>query len=204
LINEVNISNKKHLEKEKIQKEQVHELQNLIKSCLQKDRSAQEKFYKKYFGLLMGIAQRYFINKDDSLDAVNRAFLKVFKSLSKYRFEGAFEGFISTICVRVILDILRTQKWEAKRETIVEKASSKSILPNLYYQDLLQLLNRLPESTKVVFNLFAIEGFKHQEIAKQLNISEGICVVDCGSFIELVTVPHSASKSHISTNPSSA
>lgn len=173
MINEVNISNKAHLEKVENQKEQNHELQNLINSCLQKDRSAQEKFYKKYFGLLMGTAQRYFINKDDSLDAVNRAFLKIFKSLNKYRFEGAFEGFISTICIRVILDILRRQKWEEKRETIAEMPSGKSVLPNLYYKDLLQLLNHLPESTKVVFNLFAIEGFKHHEIAKQLNISAG-------------------------------
>ena len=173
MINEVHISNKANLEKEENQKKQNHELQNLINSCLKKDRSAQEKFYKKYFGLLMGIAQRYFINKDDSLDAVNRAFLKIFKSLKKYRYEGAFEGFISTICVRVILDILRRQKWEEKRESIAEMPSAKSILPHLYYQDLLQLLNHFPESTRVVFNLFAIEGFKHQEIAKQLNISQG-------------------------------
>lgn len=173
LNHEVYISPELSFDEKSNQRTQDHELKNLIEACQKRDRSAQEKLYKRYFGLLMGISQRYFINKDDSLDAVNRSFLKVFKRLSSYRFEGAFEGFISTICVRVILDILRQRKWEERREEMYEVASEKSVLPQLYYNDLLQLLNRLPEATKMVFNLYAIEGFRHKEIAEQLNISVG-------------------------------
>ena len=169
MINEVHISLKNDN-----QKKQDHELLDLIKACLKNDRFGQEKLYKRFYGLMMGIALRYFINKDDALDAVNHSFLKVFKNLGKFRFDGAFEGFISKICVRVILDKIRTQKWEERRESLeMEMPLPEGLLSNLYYQDLLQLLNHLPQNTKVVFNLFAIEGFKHHEIAKQLNISQG-------------------------------
>lgn len=153
--------------------EQAHELQILIDGCQNNDRSAQEIFYKRYFGLVMGISQRYFINKDDALAQTNFSFLKIFQNLSKFHFKGSFEGWMERITVNTILDALRKRKWEVLSFDEIELATQDATLPQLYYADLLELLNQLPESTKLVFNLFAIEGFKHSEIAAQLKISEG-------------------------------
>jgi len=121
----------------------------------------------------MGISQRYFLNRDDALAHVNSSFLKIFNSLNTYQFKGVFEGWIGRITVNTILDSLRKKKWESTSLHGFEIGSNEETLPQLYYADLIKLLNQLPESTKVVFNLNVIEGFKHAEIADHLNISVG-------------------------------
>ena len=152
---------------------QERELEKILKGCEQEDRSAQEILYKKYYGLLMAVCLRYYKNKDDATAALNQAFLKIFQKINQYRFEGSFEGWITKLTINSILDELRkkTINYEVLHEGF--ETNDDSVLPKLYFDDLLNLLNQLPESTKVVFNLYAVEGFKHQEIAEQLNISVG-------------------------------
>jgi RNA polymerase sigma factor (sigma-70 family) len=152
---------------------QERELEKILKGCELEDRSAQEKLYKKYYGLLMAVCLRYYKNKDDATAALNQAFLKIFQKVNQYRFEGSFEGWMTKLTINSILDELRkkTINYEVLNESI--ETNDESVLPKLYFDDLLKLLNQLPESTKVVFNLFAVEGFKHHEIAEQLNISVG-------------------------------
>ncbi len=156
---------------------QLQEPHTLISRCMANERAAQEEFYKKYYGKLMALCMRYLKNEDDAMDALNTGFLKIFRNLDKYQSQGSFEGWMYHIMRNTILDFIRSQvKYRdmANIETIeYEFSIPASAVQELYAKDLLKLLDELPESTRTVFNLFAIEGCKHEEIAKLLGISEG-------------------------------
>ncbi len=155
-----------------------HELKNLIEGCLGKNRISQQQLYQLYYGKMMGVAMRYFINKDDALSALNNGFLKVFQNLDKYGFIGSFDGWVYKVIFRVIMDTLR-QRIDHKHLELDAYNLQEIVLiqnpalDNLYAADLLKLLHQLPETTRTVFNLFALDGQKHKEIASLLNISEG-------------------------------
>lgn len=121
---------------------------------------------------------RYLNNHDDAIEAVNSGFLKVFQQIHQFNGQGTLEGWMYHIVRNTIVDVQRKKvKYTAMEGVSIEDSLHNSIADNisehLHAIDLLKLLNTLPEATKMVFNLFAIEGFKHQEIAKMLNISEG-------------------------------
>lgn len=153
------------------------ELARLIEGCIQNDRSAQEAMYKRYYGKMMSLCRRYVKDRDEALSVLNLGFLKVFKSISGYSFSGSFDGWMHRIVYHSIIDQLRVKMKEMKtgdiEEAEIRDAQTISGLDNLYVEDLYKLLDALPESTRVVFNLFAVEGYKHEEIADLLGISAG-------------------------------
>ena len=153
------------------------ELVALIDACLANDRSAQAQLYKKYYGRMMSLCLRYVKSRDDAMSVLNYGFLKVFKSLSTYHYNGSFDGWIHRIVYNSIIDQLRSNMREMKTSELNEAtetiSSSSSGLQNLMAEDLYKLLDELPDSTRIVFNMFAIEGYKHEEIAERLNISAG-------------------------------
>lgn len=153
------------------------ELQALIERCRQGNRLAQAELYKKYHGKLMGLCLRYFVNRDDALEALNHGFLKIFKNLEAYQKEHAFEAWIYKIVQNTALDYVRMKyksEWMTTEIQVVHEPSSE---PEVYRQadaaELISLLQRLPAATRTVFNLFAIDGYRHDEIAAMLDISEG-------------------------------
>ena len=117
----------------------------------------------------MGVCLRYFSNRDDALAALNHGFLKIFKNLESYDSKYDFEGWIYRIVQRTAIDQVRKQlRHESKlptNELNDEMGSSPEIIKILYAQDLIKILHRLPPTTKIAFNLFAIEGFSHAEVA---------------------------------------
>jgi len=153
------------------------ELAKLINDCRANDRSAQELLYKRYYGKMMAMCMRYTGNRDDAMEVLNAGFLKVFKSLDSYRSNGSFDGWVYRIIYNSVIDKLRSRMKEIKtvevdNDMTISGIDSSSI-QQLYVQDLMGLLNALPEATRVVFNMFAIEGYQHNEISERLNISEG-------------------------------
>ncbi len=153
------------------------ELARLINGCKANERSAQELLYKRYYGKMMALCLRYTGNRDDAMEVLNMGFLKVFKSLDSYRSDGSFDGWVHRIIYHSVIDKLRSRMKEMKTVEVdgdlaVPTIDSSSI-QKLYVKDLMDLMQELPESTRVVFNMFAIEGYKHNEIAGMLNISEG-------------------------------
>lgn len=153
------------------------ELESLIARCLDNDRAAQEQLYKKFYGKMMGTCMRYLSNPDDALEALNTGFLKVFQRLDQYKGQGSFEGWVYHIIRNSIIDHIRsrvryreTGSLEGMEE---EQAVPQSALQGLYVKDLLKMLDVLPETTRLVFNMFAMDGFKHEEIAGALGISAG-------------------------------
>lgn len=147
----------------------------LISGCLKNDRKYQELLYKKYFGRMMQMCYKYTSDRDIAMEIVNDGMLRVFKKVGKYSFKGSFEGWMRKLVFHSLSDYFKKHNkyvhfmvFEEK-----EKAINAEPLNNLYWDDLLNLIDKLPDNTKKVFQLYAIEGFAHKEIAKTLSISEG-------------------------------
>lgn len=156
----------------------------LIQECIKENPTAQKAVYENYYAKLIFISIRYLKNKEDSKEVVNNAFLKIFKKINKYKFDGSFEGWMKRIVINEAIDFLRKHK-EIKKKFIRVKEFSQYAYPKnnelfvlneiektIDKEYVMEILTDLPPATRVVFNLYAIDGFLHREISKKLNISE--------------------------------
>src|SRR4051812_35424835 len=152
----------------------------LIALCIKQDRKAEYELYKLSYSYLMSICMRYSKDKDTASEALNAGYLKILKNLSTYKPEIPFKAWIRRIMVNTLIDEYRKNKREREKVTYVEEYFDTSdfsevneALARIDYKQLLLQINILPEATKKVFNLFAIDGYSHKEIGELLNISEG-------------------------------
>lgn len=148
---------------------------DVVKGCAANNRRSQEQLYKRYFPVMMQMCMRYTSDRDAAMQIVNNGFLRVFKKIDSFKFEGSLEGWVRRIVFHAISDFFKSEKkylhfmvFEEK-----EKSTSKTILDHIYYEDLLKMIEKLPDATGKVFRLYAVEGFKHKEIAELLEISIG-------------------------------
>ncbi len=151
-------------------------LQKLIKKCNKNDRLAQKELYDLYADRLYLVALSYTKDRFLAEDVIVKAFMKVFLSLASFNYENEvrFQGWIRRIVINEALMEIR------KRKQIPEFTSEKISLADntktetgVFYDDILKLIETLPEGYRLIFNLYVIEGYTHAEIAKQLGISEG-------------------------------
>jgi RNA polymerase sigma factor (sigma-70 family) len=147
----------------------------LIEACLKDDRTAQAQLYKKYYGTMMAVCMRYLGNRDNALEVLNNAFLKVFRSLGDYAYKGSFEGWIRRIVYHCALDYIRQNTKYRNQSDIedIQLAVDATAMQKLYVEDLLALLTEVPLASRTVFNMYVLDGYKHEEIAEQLGISSG-------------------------------
>lgn len=149
---------------------------DLIDNCKKGNRIAQKKVYDLYAGKMMGICLRYSKDMETAKDILHDGFLKIYSNLNKFRGEGSFEGWIRRIIVNTALEYLRNKKEEGYSVDIEEAFSLKSedynILNKLQTEEIIKIISELPDTYRIVFNLFTIDGFSHREIAEKLNISE--------------------------------
>jgi len=153
---------------------------NIISQCAKNNRKAQFKLYELLFSTLMNIATRYKTNEEDAVSLINIGFLKILNSIGKYNTDIPFVAWIKRIMINTAIDDFRknhktkemfypiddkaTEYLEAFDSNLVEDSINTSFLASL--------LNSLSTETKVVFNLFVIDGFSHKEIGSKLGISE--------------------------------
>lgn len=124
---------------------------------------------------MFAVCMRYAGNRENASDMLQESFIKVFDGLKNFRFEGSFEGWIKRVAVNTCLDFnkkIKNEPFNEELENFTHLGESESISTGLNANDLILLLQRLPLGYRTVFNLFAIEGYSHQEIAAQLNVSE--------------------------------
>ncbi len=149
------------------------EEERLLYQCLQGEQTAQRRLYDLYSKKMMGVCYRYARSLAEAEDMLQDAFVKVFDQLSEFRNEGSFEGWIRRIVVNTAID---HRKKENRKATTVdlEEAIEVSIdhLSFLENKDLILLLRQLPEESQLIINLYAIEGYTHQEISRMLGIKE--------------------------------
>ncbi|KPM46613.1 RNA polymerase sigma factor [Jiulongibacter sediminis] len=146
----------------------------LAKAIKQGDRKAQTLLYDRYSGLMLAICQRYLGDKMLAEDVMIQGFMKIFDKIGQFSFNGSFEGWIKRIMVNEALMKLRSVK---NIEVDMDEVSASNFKTNettsLEREDLMKMIQSLPQGYRTVFNLYAIEGYSHAEIATQLGISEG-------------------------------
>jgi len=154
---------------------QTSELQELIQGCSRNERVSQEKMYRLFYGRMMALVRRYIDQPDQAEEVLNNGFLRAFQRVGQYTFQGSFEGWLRKIMFHSVSDYVKQHVRYNSNVVLVEKDEyiEKDHADRLYYNQLLELVQALPEATRAVFNLSVMEGFTHKEIGKLLNISEG-------------------------------
>lgn len=150
--------------------------EKLIKECQKGKREYQQALYDKYSDGMYLVALRYSKMQQEAEDILQEAFIKVFKNIGKFRKDSSLAYWIKRIVVNTALNHQRSKLYLYPMVDVTELndwSDNESIISGLGYQELLELIRELPTGCQVIFNLFAIEGYKHHEIAKQLEISEG-------------------------------
>ncbi|NBW36062.1 MAG: sigma-70 family RNA polymerase sigma factor [Cytophagia bacterium] len=147
----------------------------LLAGCQKNDRVAQQQLYTIYSGKMYALCCRYVKSKMEAEDVLVTAFTKVFDKIDQFKNEGSFEGWIRRIVVNEALTWIRKNR-SLYLETDLEKADYEpdydQLSDQLETEDLLRMIQALPTGYQLVFNLYAIDGYSHKEIAEQLNISE--------------------------------
>ncbi|MEY4286384.1 MAG: hypothetical protein RL511_457 [Bacteroidota bacterium] len=150
--------------------------QELIQGCIAARPKAQKALFDIYAPKLYVVCLRYLKDQMRAQDVLQDTFVKIFAHIGNYKSEGAFEGWLKRIAVNTCLDQLRKDKkllTDVPLDDVSHKLAHQDFsAEKLMADDLLKLVQALPDGYRTVFNLFAIEGFSHQEIAQQLGISE--------------------------------
>jgi len=152
------------------------EQDQLLRKCLAGKPSAQRRFYERYAPRLYGVCLRYARTETEAQDYLQEAFIRIFRDLNQFRGEGSLEGWLRRITVRTALGALRKERLEfpAEMEAFFNHpASEPTALEALQARDIAAIIRQLPSGYRAVFNLYAIEGYRHAEIAGMLGISEG-------------------------------
>lgn len=153
----------------------MDQLEHIIEGCRDEDPKAQKELYQMFAGRMFSLCLRYADNEDEAKDNLQEGFIRVFKKIKQYRFEGSFEGWMRKIMVNTSLQKYRGRlkmnlvyELEEFREHAPENASDL-----VTEKDLLQIISELPPRYRLVFNMYAIEGYSHKEISEMLGITEG-------------------------------
>lgn len=149
--------------------------EELIQGCLRRERNAQQQLYDLYSSKMYGICFRYVRNAMEAEDVLVTAFTKIFERINQFKGEGSFEGWIRRIMVNEALTHLRKSRAmyvETELEAADREPDYEQLSDHLIAEDLLNMIDKLPPGYKIVFNMYAIDGYSHKEIADQLGISE--------------------------------
>lgn len=155
-----------------------HQAGQLVKGCINNDRTAQEALYKLFYADMLRVCHNYLPDKELAKEAFNSGFLKVFQSIKNFDVEkGELGGWIRKIMIYTAIDLCR-KELKFTSLTLNEQDQDDffiqpSVLEKLYFEEILSNIRLLPYATQTVFNLSVFDGFTHKEIGDQLNISEG-------------------------------
>lgn len=146
----------------------------LIQLAVENNRKAQQQIFAQFSPKMLGVCRQYIKDIHQSEDVMITAFMKVFANLENFQNNGSFEGWIRRIMVNECISFIRVQKKVKyiEDETYFEE-SFNNIESQFSIDDIQFLIDSLPDGYRMVFNLYAIEGYKHQEIASMLGINEG-------------------------------
>lgn len=148
----------------------------LVKKCIAFDRHYQEIFYRKFADKMFNVSLTYAENYDEAADILQEGFIKIFRKLHQFNFEGSLEGWVRKIIVNTALESYRKKTREQKNLNLLVDTTddySEDDLSVFGVQEIIELVNHLPSKAQVVLKLYAIEGYSHKEIADNLNITEG-------------------------------
>jgi RNA polymerase sigma-70 factor (ECF subfamily) len=154
------------------------DIKNIINGCLKGNRRDQELLYRRHAAKLYAVCLQYSGNDEEARDILQEGFIKIFENLIHYKHEGSFEGWVRRIMVNTALEKYRRKHTLHRVDDIdqipeIDAEPDNEDYAGLEAIDLLEIIRELPPKYRMVFNLFAIEGYSHKEIGKMVNISEG-------------------------------
>jgi len=154
------------------------DIQLLIGGCLKNDRKAQEHLYKRYYQAMMTFCARYSKDRNDALEVLNDTFLKIFKRIGQYDpAKASLYTWMRKIAINTTIDFLRKQQVVHDMDVMLLEEEDPGIenaaIQKMSGEELLKMIRQLPVATRLVFNLYTIDGFNHREIAAMMEISEG-------------------------------
>ncbi|MEM6879263.1 MAG: sigma-70 family RNA polymerase sigma factor [Bacteroidota bacterium] len=149
----------------------------LVTSCIKGDRSAQERFYRRYAPPALRVVRRYAHSPQEAMELLNSGMLRVFQKLDSFQGTGSLEGWVKRVVFRVVADHFRSKRRPATLEIADwDQPTPGAITHELYAEDLCKIIDTLPSTSREVFWLHAVEGFAHAEIASQLGMTEGTTI----------------------------
>ncbi|MCU0455280.1 MAG: RNA polymerase sigma factor [Bacteroidales bacterium] len=154
------------------------EIKEIINGCLKGNRRDQELLYRRHAAKLYAVCLQYSGNDEEARDILQEGFIKVFENLVNYKHEGSFEGWMRRIMVNTALEKYRSKHLLHRVDDIDQIPEPDAEPDNEDYAglqavDLMMIIRDLPPKYRMVFNLFAIEGYSHKEIGSMMNITEG-------------------------------
>ena len=156
--------------------EHKYTIDTLVNKCKAGERKAQELLYKQFAAKMLGVCMRYATDRMEAEDMLQNGFIRVFQKMSDYRGEGSFEGWVRRIMVHSSIEYYRKHH-KMMQAVDMDETDEPSVDPvamaNLDAKDLITLIQQLAPGYRMVFNLYAIEGFSHKEIGEIMSISEG-------------------------------
>lgn len=160
-------------------------LLGLLAGCRRADRGSQRRLYMLYYSYAMSICLRYARTRDEAMEAVNDGFMKLFRDVNRFdtakyeQLSGSFRGWLKRIMIHTAIDQYRANEKHRQQQSIEDTPalhhadSGGTALDALSYDEIIELVRQLTPAYRAVFNLYAIDGFTHEEIAQQLGISVG-------------------------------
>ncbi len=148
----------------------------LIAGCARNDRKCQEALYKRHFPVMMAMCMKHTRDTDKALLILNDGFLKVFKRIDTFRHEGSLEGWIRRIVYTTMADYFKKENAYVKFmafELPEDRPTAETAHDKLAFDDLIRLLDHVPDRSAEVFRYHAIEGYSHDEISQMMQISVG-------------------------------
>ena len=149
---------------------------SLVIECVKGDSRAQRILFERFSKKMLGVCMRYAKSTEQAEDVLQDGFIKVFSKLNDFKHDGSLEGWIRRIMVNTSLDQIRKENklmGNTSLDNVDYKLQNNAfVLENLAAKDLMKMVQSMPVGYKVVFNMFAIEGYSHKEISEHLGISE--------------------------------
>ena len=150
-------------------------LQFLLKGCLKNDRKSQRELYRQFYSYGMSICLRYADHRDEAAETLNEAFMNVFKNLGKFDFTRPFKPWFRRILINTCINNFKKKnlRFTEDVEAAANSSEAENILSGIAYDEILEMIRKLSPAYRAVFNLYVIEGYKHEEISEMLGISIG-------------------------------
>lgn len=149
---------------------------SLIEGCIDGNRKAQRKLYERYADRLFAVSMRYCRSDQEAEDALQEAFIKIFNKISSFRGDSSLYYWMKRVVVHTALNHQRSKLYMYPMVDVTNVPMSmdeKLSLASFRLEELMTMIRKLPQGCSVIFNLYAIEGYTHKEIAGTLGISEG-------------------------------
>lgn len=149
----------------------------IIKGCRKNDRKSQELLYRRYARAMYNLCLLYENDRDNAKDILQEGFIKIFRNIGSFNSNGSLKGWMKRIITNTAIDHYRKSNIEAQfipiDSTVQSLSNDESASSVLNTGDIISQVNRLPKGARMIFQLHAIEGYSHKEIADLLHISEG-------------------------------